>query len=95
MHPFPIKYECRDCYNNIDLWQYESSNGYCESCEPQPVHTGETCPECQGPYNWLEDNLRHISQESYKDYRKASVAYFYLTSHWLVKLGIKLKLLKL
>ena len=51
MHPFPIKYECRDCYNNIDLWQYESSNGYCERCEPQPVHKGETCPECQEVLN--------------------------------------------
>ena len=36
-----------------------------------------------------------ISQKSYDDFRKATVAYFYLTNHWLVKLGIKLKLIKL
>ena len=36
-----------------------------------------------------------ISQESYDDYRKATVSYFYLTNHWLVRLAIKLKIIKL
>ena len=36
-----------------------------------------------------------ISQESYDDYRKATVIYFYLTNHWLVRLAIKLKIIKL
>ena len=90
MHPFPIKYECIDCGKNIDTWQYESTGGFCDRCEGPPMPDTENCPECRVPYH-----LEHISQESYKDYKKASVAYFYLTSHWLVKLGIKLKLLKL
>ena len=55
---------------------------------------GEACPECRGPiYN--NKRMAFIPQESYDDYRKATVAYFYLTNHWLIKLGIKLKLIKL
>ena len=40
-------------------------------------------------------SLVTLSQESYDDYRKATVIYFYLTEHWLVKLAVKLKLIKL
>jgi|21_taG_2_1085346.scaffolds.fasta_scaffold04219_4 hypothetical protein len=90
MHPFPIKYECVDCNKSISTYQAEATGGFCNSCEPQPVYEDEACPECKVPYH-----LEHISQESYKDYRKASVAYFYLTNHWLVKLAAKFKIIKL
>ena len=36
-----------------------------------------------------------ISQESYDDYRKATAVYFYLTNHWLVRLAVKLRIIKL
>ena len=40
-------------------------------------------------------SLVTLSQESYNDYRKASVAYFYLINHWLVRLAVKLRIIKL
>jgi hypothetical protein len=84
MHPFPIKYECVDCNKAISTYQAESTGGFCEKCDSYEAmfkedYPDDACAECGTPY-YISCNALNLEQ---------------IANHWLVKLAIKLRIIKL